>query len=145
MLLAVEDFAHRHQGWLPGLLLCRQCRVRGRSFGTLLRPPRGARAVTNILGRRPKPVREASANSAPPPGELVLLPGTRWLLCAFSLLTALAFVVLFVLSASTEQHFAWTIQPPVTAAFLGAAYAVGCVLESCPCGSAPGRPCASRM
>jgi hypothetical protein len=59
----------------------------------------------------------------------MLLPGTRWLLCAFSLLTALAFVVLFVLSGSTERHFAWTIQPPVTAAFLGAAYAVGCVLE----------------
>ena len=58
----------------------------------------------------------------------MLLPGTRWLLSAFSPLTALAFVALFVLSGSTEQHFAWTIQPPVTAAFLGAAYAVGCVL-----------------
>jgi hypothetical protein len=58
----------------------------------------------------------------------VILLGTRRLLRAFSLLTALAFVVLFVLSASTEQHFAWTIQPPATAAFLGAAYAAGCVL-----------------
>jgi hypothetical protein len=59
----------------------------------------------------------------------VILSGTRRLLHAFSLLTALAFVVLFVLSASTEQFFAWTVRPPVTAAFLGAAYAVGCVLE----------------
>jgi len=59
----------------------------------------------------------------------VILPGTRWLLRVFSLLTALAFVVLFALWASTEQYFAWTIQPPVTAAFLGAAYAAGCVLE----------------
>lgn len=59
----------------------------------------------------------------------MILPGTRRLMRAFSLLTALAFVVLFVLSASTEKYFAWTIQPPVTAAFLGAAYAAGCVLE----------------
>lgn len=59
----------------------------------------------------------------------MILPGTRWLLRVFSLLTALAFVVLFALWASTEQYFAWTIQPPVTAAFLGAAYAAGCVLE----------------
>ena len=57
----------------------------------------------------------------------MILPGTRRLMGAFSLLTALASVVLFVLSASTEKYFAWTIQPPVTAAFLGAAYAAGCV------------------
>jgi hypothetical protein len=61
-------------------------------------------------------------------GELVILLGTRRLLRAFTLLTALAFVVLFVFSALTEQYFAWTIQPPATAAFLGAAYAAGCVL-----------------
>ena len=61
-------------------------------------------------------------------GELVILQGTRWLLRAFATLTALAFVVLFVLASSTERHFAWTIQPPATASFLGAAYAAGCVL-----------------
>ncbi len=50
------------------------------------------------------------------------------MLRAFALLTALAFAALFVGSAGTERHFAWTIQPPVTAAFLGAAYAAGCLL-----------------
>ena len=58
----------------------------------------------------------------------MILSGTRQLLRAFALLTALAFVALFVGSAGTDRHFAWTIQPPVTAAFLGAAYAAGCVL-----------------
>ena len=58
----------------------------------------------------------------------MILHGTRWLLRAFATLTALAFVVLFVLASSTEHHFAWTIQPPATASFLGAAYAAGCVL-----------------
>ena len=58
----------------------------------------------------------------------MILSGTRQLLRAFALLTALAFVVLFIGSAGTERHFAWTIQPPATASFLGAAYAAGCVL-----------------
>lgn len=58
----------------------------------------------------------------------MILPGTRATLVAFSGLTLLAFVALFVLAARTERFFAWTIQPPATAAFLGAAYAAGCVL-----------------
>jgi uncharacterized integral membrane protein len=57
-----------------------------------------------------------------------LLPLTRATLFAFALLTFLAVIVLFVFSAQTENYFAWTIQPPVTAAFLGAAYGGGCVL-----------------
>ncbi len=39
-------------------------------------------------------------------------------------LVAAAFLLL-VLPGGTEQHFAWTIQPPVTAMLLGAAYAGG--------------------
>jgi hypothetical protein len=39
-------------------------------------------------------------------------------------LVAAAFL-LIVLPGGTEQHFAWTIQPPVTAMLLGAAYAGG--------------------
>jgi hypothetical protein len=58
-----------------------------------------------------------------------LLPATRAALVAFSLLTLLAVIVLFVFSDQTESYFAWTIQPPVTAAFLGAAYGAGFVLE----------------
>jgi hypothetical protein len=56
------------------------------------------------------------------------LPGARVLLAAFALLTALAFIALFVLAGSTDRSFAWTIQPPLTAAFLGSGYAAGCVL-----------------
>src|ERR687896_441357 len=59
----------------------------------------------------------------------MLLLGTRLLLVIFSGLTLLAFGVLFVFADATERYFAWTIKPPATAAFLGAAYAAGCALE----------------
>ena len=58
----------------------------------------------------------------------MILPGTRRLLFAFGTLTLLAFVVLFGGAAATDRYFAWTIKPPATAAFLGAAYAAGFVL-----------------
>src|SRR3954453_3681477 len=57
----------------------------------------------------------------------VLAP-MRVLLVVFAVLTAMAVVALFVLSGQTDQTFAWTIQPPLTAAFLGAGYAAGFVL-----------------
>lgn len=38
------------------------------------------------------------------------------------LLVALAAIPLFFLSERTDEFFAWTIQPPLTAAFLGAGY-----------------------
>lgn len=59
----------------------------------------------------------------------MILPGTRLVLAVFSGLTLLAFVALFVGAEQTDRVFAWTIQPPITAAFLGAAYAAGCALE----------------
>jgi hypothetical protein len=52
----------------------------------------------------------------------------RILLGAFAVLTALATLALFVLAETTEETFAWTIDPPLTAAFIGAGYAAGCVL-----------------
>jgi hypothetical protein len=52
----------------------------------------------------------------------------RVLLIAFTVLTSMAFIALFVLAQTTDQTFAWTIQPPLTAAFLGAGYGAGCVL-----------------
>lgn len=58
----------------------------------------------------------------------VLLPAMRGLLLVFSVLTALAVVALFLLPARTAELFAWTVQPPLTAAFLGAGYAAGCTL-----------------
>ena len=63
-----------------------------------------------------------------PAGVRQLLPGMRVLLGAFAVLTALATVSLFILSNTTEQTFAWTIQPPLTAAFIGAGYAAGFLL-----------------
>jgi hypothetical protein len=52
----------------------------------------------------------------------------RALLVVFSLLTALAVGALYVLAEQTSDYFAWTIQPALTAAFLGAGYAAGFVL-----------------
>ncbi len=57
-----------------------------------------------------------------------VLPSMRILLVAFSLLTFLAVVALAVRPDTTDRYFAWTIKPPITAGFLGAAYAAGCVL-----------------
>lgn len=50
------------------------------------------------------------------------------MLGVFVALTALATNQLYVLSAHTEDWFAWTIRPPLTAAFLGGGYAAGCLL-----------------
>ena len=58
----------------------------------------------------------------------MILPGMRRLLIIFSGLTLLAFAVLFLGAGQTDRYFAWTINPPATAAFLGAAYAGGCAL-----------------
>jgi hypothetical protein len=54
-----------------------------------------------------------------------VLPFTRVLaFVIIPFLVAAAFLLL-VLPGGTEQHFAWTIQPPVTAMLLGSAYAGG--------------------
>ena len=44
-------------------------------------------------------------------------------------LVFLAGFQLFVLTDQTEHYFAWTVQPPITAAFLGAAYWASFALE----------------
>lgn len=72
--------------------------------------------------------RDAGAVRGRRVGSDALLLGTRATLVAFSGLTMLAFVALFVMAAETDQYFAWTIIPATTAAFLGAAYGAGCVL-----------------
>ena len=51
--------------------------------------------------------------------------GTKVLLGVFVALTALATNQLFVLSEHTDAWFAWTIRPPLTAAFLGGGYGAG--------------------
>jgi hypothetical protein len=57
-----------------------------------------------------------------------LHPGTRLLLLAFASLTLLAVVVLYGFPGETGRYFAWTITPPLTAAFLGGGYAAGFLL-----------------
>ncbi len=57
-----------------------------------------------------------------------VLPSMRWLLVAFGVLTFLAVAALFIRPDTTDRYFAWTITPPLSAAFLGAAYAAGCTL-----------------
>jgi hypothetical protein len=57
-----------------------------------------------------------------------VLPGWRPLVWAFLALTLLSTVTLYVLPERTDRLFAWTIQPPLSAAFLGGGYAAGFVL-----------------
>jgi hypothetical protein len=77
---------------------------------------------------REVPVRAAQPTLESPAAPRPLLSGMRRLLGAFAVLTALATGALFVLAESTEETFAWTIEPPLTAAFIGAGYAAGFVL-----------------
>jgi hypothetical protein len=52
----------------------------------------------------------------------------RALLWLFAALALIAGVLLFGLSEDTDRFFSWTIEPPLTAAFLGASYWAACVL-----------------
>jgi hypothetical protein len=61
-------------------------------------------------------------------GVTEVLPAWRPLIAAFLSLTLLSTVSLFVLADRTDQYFAWTINPPLSAAFLGGGYAAGFVL-----------------
>ena len=53
---------------------------------------------------------------------------TRYLLVGSAVLTALASFALLVGAAHTDEAFAWSIMPPLAAAFLGAGYGAGVVL-----------------
>ena len=57
-----------------------------------------------------------------------LSAGTRVLLAVFAPLALLEANQLYVLSTTTDRGFAWTVQPALTAAFLGAGYGAGVVL-----------------
>jgi hypothetical protein len=65
---------------------------------------------------------------AAPVHDVPVLRPVRVLLVAFGVLTALAVLALYVRPDTTDQFFAWTIKPPLTAAFLGAGYVAGCAL-----------------
>lgn len=64
------------------------------------------------------------------PGQVRRLqPGMRTLLWVAGVLVLLAGVQLVVFTERTPTHFAWTIQPPLTAAFLGSAYWAAAAFE----------------
>ena len=70
----------------------------------------------------PRPTAEPTTKSESSPGVRPLTNLMRWLLYAASALVFLAGLQLTVFSEQTGTYFAWTISPPLTAAFLGAAY-----------------------
>ena len=57
-----------------------------------------------------------------------LSPVLRSALGAFVVLTLLAVIALLARAEHTDEGFAWTIAPPLAAAFLGAGYGAGCLL-----------------
>ena len=59
----------------------------------------------------------------------LLRPGMRRLLILAGVLVTLAGIQLFVFSERTAEYFAWTIDPPLTAAFLGASYFASALFE----------------
>ena len=54
--------------------------------------------------------------------------GLRWFFGVSAVLAAVAGFQLFVGAADTDRFFSWTIDPPLTAAFMGAAYWAAMVL-----------------
>ncbi len=95
---------------------------RGGSIVPLENPCTGAQFAREV------PVNPAQTTFESPVTYRPLHSGMRILLGVFAVLTALATGALFVLAESTEETFAWTIDPPLTAAFIGAGYAAGFVL-----------------
>jgi hypothetical protein len=69
----------------------------------------------------------APAEPTPLPGRPVI-SAMRPMLIVFACLAFLATLSLYVGAAHTERFSAWTIRPPLSAAFLGAGYAAGFVL-----------------
>jgi hypothetical protein len=65
----------------------------------------------------------------PEPSGAPLGPGMRRLLVVATVLVLLAGVQLFVFAERTDEWFAWTIDPPMTAAFLGSAYWASAAVE----------------
>jgi hypothetical protein len=59
-----------------------------------------------------------------------LLASTRWLLRVIAVLVFLVGIPLYTRSAHTASEFAWTIKPPLTAAFMGAGYWAACLLAT---------------
>src|SRR5215210_1134697 len=83
-------------------------------------------AIDRALEPNPGPV--AAVYPMQPKACGGILPATRRVFVAFTLLTLLATNQLLVVSAFTDRYFAWTISVRPNSAFLGAAYAAGFLL-----------------
>ncbi len=55
--------------------------------------------------------------------------GMRGMLLVASGLVFIVGIQLFILTTATDRFFAWTVEPPLTAAFMGGAYWSSCLLE----------------
>jgi hypothetical protein len=79
--------------------------------------------------KREVPVDPAPATLAPPTGARRALPATRAVLATFAVLSTLALISLFFFSDRTDDWFAWTIAPPLSAGFFGACFGSTVVVE----------------
>ena len=62
--------------------------------------------------------------------ERPVAPAMRWVFLVGSVLVTAAAIQLFVLTDHTDRFFAWTIEPALSAAFLGAFYLTALVLAA---------------
>src|SRR4051794_15304815 len=87
------------------------------------RPSRGMDAPREV------PMDPAPTALAPRTGARRALPATRAVLVVFAVLSTLALISLFFFSDRTNEWFAWTIAPPLSAAFFGACFGSTLVVE----------------
>jgi MFS family permease len=92
-------------------------------MAALDRPSRGMDA------KREVPMDPAPTTLAPPTAGRRALPATRAVLATFAVLSTLALISLFFFSDRTNEWFAWTIAPPLSAAFFGACFGSTLVVE----------------
>jgi hypothetical protein len=64
-----------------------------------------------------------------PSGIRPVITGMRWMLLIASGLVFIVGIQLVILTEYTDRYFAWTINPPLTAAFLGAGYWASFAME----------------
>ena len=87
------------------------------------------RAVAGDGRQREVPVDPAPTTVAERGAVRQALPATRAVLGTFAVLSTLAVISLFFFSDRTDEWFAWTIAPPVTACFFGACFGSTLVIE----------------
>lgn len=67
--------------------------------------------------------------SASRPAHRHVIPEMRWALTTASVLVFIMGTALYLFAASTARYFAWTVNPAITAAFMGSGFLTAGVLE----------------